>query len=158
MKNQIIKLLTKHIELPEKQINSLLEIPPSQEFGDYSFPCFNLSKIMKKPPEKIATKLKTKILANFPPQIEKIETKGPYLNFFINKNQLAENLIKKILKEKNNYGKTKHKTQNIMVEFPSPNTNKPLHLGHLRNMSIGDRKSTRLNSSHIPLSRMPSFA
>lgn len=136
-KEQIIKLLKK-----QNIKNIILEIPPSPELGDYAFPCFSLSKQQKQPPQQIALELSKRLT---PTQIiTKIQPTGPYINFFINKNKSAEIILKKILKEKDNYGKTKSKKQTIMVEYPSPNTNKPLHLGHLRNISIGDSISNIL--------------
>jgi len=120
-KKEIVKLLQKELKIKD----IVLEIPPSN-FGDYAFPCFKLEN-----PNEKAKELASKIKANF---LDKVEARGPYLNFFINKKYLAENTIKQILKEKDNYGKEKEK---IMVEYETPNTNKPLHLGHLRNASIG---------------------
>ncbi len=137
MKQLIIKLLKKSVPLDEKEIYNLIEIPPSTELGDYAFPCFVLSKKLKKSPTQIAQDLEQKI--ELPKEIEKIETKGPYLNFFTNKKIFAEKTVKEILDKKENYGKTNIlNKKRIMIEFPSPNTNKPLHLGHLRNMSIGE--------------------
>ncbi len=58
--------------------------------------------------------------------IEKAEAKGPYLNLYLNH--------KKLLKKKE---KKNHEGKKILIEFSSPNTNKPLHLGHLRNDFLG---------------------
>ena len=64
---------------------------------------------------------------------------GPYLNVFLAKGDLASNVLDKVLKEKENYGKTSSLSgKRIMIEFSSPNTNKPLHLGHLRNDALGE--------------------
>ncbi len=126
---EIIKILKKETKL--KEIN--LEIP-KQEFGDYAFPCFVLAKTLKKNPNEIAQDLAKKIkLSNL---INKVEVKGPYLNFFCDKGKLADDVIKDVLKQKDKYGSQKEK-KTVLVESPGPNTNKPLHLGHLRNMSLG---------------------
>jgi arginyl-tRNA synthetase len=128
------------IDFPEEKIKDLIEIPPSHEMGDFAFPCFPLSKIAKENPNKIAINLRKnmKLRAG----ISEIETSGPYVNFFIDRKSLALQLIDRIKKEKGSYGKPREisKTKS-MVEFPSPNTNKPLHLGHLRNISIGESVS-----------------
>ena len=113
-----------------------LEIPPDASFGDYALPCFSFAREFRKNPNDIAQDLAKKIKLEKP--ISRIAVKGPYINFFINKPEMAELTIQNILKEKDNYGKTKKKKEKIMVEFSSPNTNKPQHLGHVRNNILGD--------------------
>ncbi|MDD5253722.1 MAG: arginine--tRNA ligase [Candidatus Nanoarchaeia archaeon] len=127
---EIKKLLNPHI----KQIQIVLEIPKNPEFGDYSFPCFSLSKLMKKSPVDLANEISSKLKRT--DLIDKIEAVGPYINFFINKEKLNQFTLEKVLKEKENYGNLKQ-NQLILIESPGPNTNKPLHLGHLRNMALG---------------------
>ena len=136
-KEELIKLLKKETKLEDIR----LEVPPDPALGDYAFPCFALAKTMKKAPAEIAKDLAKKLRLDF---IEKIEIKGPYLNFFLKKELFAEKVIKKILKEKEDYGKGSEKKK-IIIEFPSPNTNKPLHLGHVRNMAIGQSVTSLLN-------------
>ncbi|MDP7140915.1 MAG: arginine--tRNA ligase [Candidatus Woesearchaeota archaeon] len=132
LKEYIIKELKKATKL--KEIN--LEIPPSSNFGDYAFPCYPLAKILKKNPNDIAVNLSKKIEKN--DIIQKIETNGPYINFFVNKSAFSKAILTKIFKEKGEYGLSNiGKKEKVMVEYSSPNTNKPLHLGHLRNDSIG---------------------
>ncbi len=114
--------------------NIILEIPPKQNLGDFAFPCFQLSKKTNKKANEIALELSKKIkLPNF---ISKIEVSGPYLNFFINKLIITKLVIKNIQKEQDNYAKS-HRKGKILIESPGPNTNKPLHLGHLRNILLG---------------------
>jgi len=136
MKQDIIKELQKITKLDKKIIENKLETPPNPELGDYAFPCFILSSKLKKSPQDIAQDLSKEI------KLKDTELKpdGPYLNFFIDKRKFSEDIIKQILKEKEKFGKQKN-NKKTMVEFPSPNTNKPLHLGHLRNMSIGESVS-----------------
>src|SRR3989344_5658519 len=141
-KNHIVKLLKKSTTLNEKDISSILEVPPNPNFGDYSFPCFLLSKELKKNPVEIATDLAR--LFEEDNYIEKVECKGAYVNFFINKSKFNEIILKEILKKKEDYGKINIKKEKIVVEYPSPNTNKPLHLGHVRNMLIGQSISNIL--------------
>jgi len=129
-KNKILNLLKKQTGL--KTIN--LETPP-ESFGDYSFPCFQLSKKLKKSPNEIALDLSKKIKADF---LEKTETKGPYLNFFIKKEKLTELILKKIQKEKENYGSKKNNKKTYIVEYFHANTHKGVHIGHIRNISIGE--------------------
>lgn len=132
MKEKIISLLEKETKLSKKEIETILEIPPSQELGDYAFPCFILSKNLKKNPVQIAQDLSNKISDK---NIEKVEAKGPYLNFFLNSQELTKKTLSKILKEKDKYGKKKS-GRLVLIESPGPNTNKPLHLGHIRNIIL----------------------
>ena len=141
MQDKIISLLKKHIKLNEIQ----LEIPPSPDLGDYAFPCFQLAKKKKKSPNDIAEHLASSL--PLPKGIKKIISIGPYLNFYLDKQLLASNLLKIILKEKDNYGSSNlGKKEKILVEFISPNTNKSLHLGHLRNGLLGESLSNILES------------
>ena len=113
-RQEIIKILEKETKLNEKEIEALLEKPPSLEFGDFAFPCFLLSKKLKKAPHLIAEELLKKIKPNN--KISKIEVKGPYLNFFINKKLWNKEVIEKVLKEGENYGKGKKKKEKIEIK------------------------------------------
>jgi len=104
--------------------------------GDFAFPCFSLSKIFRKNPVIIAAELSRSI--SLPKEIENVTAINGYLNFFINKELLSKNVLTMAVSD--NYGK-QQREQKIVIEFSSPNSNKPLHLGHLRNMSIGDSVS-----------------
>ncbi|MBW2981717.1 arginine--tRNA ligase [Candidatus Woesearchaeota archaeon] len=131
-KKEVINLLKKELKL--KDVN--LSTPPDPKLGDYAFPCFVLAKELKKNPVEIAKELSEKIKPAG--LIKKTEQAGPFLNFFIDKQKIASKLIPLILK--GDYGKGKN-NKKIMVEFISPNTNKSLHLGHIRNGLLGEALS-----------------
>ena len=139
-KQQIIKFLNQ--EIKEKLDENILEIPPNEELGDYAFPCFILSKKLKKSPIDISKdleKLKT------PTFIEKIEAKGPYLNFFIEKTKFIEQTLNKIKKEKDKYGSSNTgKGKKALIEHTSINPNASPHVGRARNAIIGDSVSRLL--------------
>jgi len=107
----------------------LLEKPKS-EFGDYAYPCFNFSQKIRKNPNEAAKEIAEKL------KEYKTQVLGPYINFFIDDNYL-KNVIKEILEQKEEFGKQKPNNKKIVIEYPGPNTNKPLHLGHVRNMVLG---------------------
>lgn len=135
MQQQIINILKKHTKLKEIK----LEAPPSQDLGDFAFPCFELAKIQKKNPAELAADLAKKISPVKGKGIEKIQAIGPYLNFFLSKSEINEFVLKKILKEKDKYGsKNLGKNQKIMIEFSQPNTHKAFHIGHLRGTCLGE--------------------
>lgn len=146
MREVIIKLLKKSLEeagaeLKEEEIGKFIEIPKNHEMGDYAFPCFFLVNKLKQEPDQIAIEIR-KNIGNIPQELEDIQSVGPYINFFVNRKELAVNLVKEISRKKEKFGKSViGKGTRTMVEFPSPNTNKPLHVGHLRNMSLGESVS-----------------
>ena len=137
-KEAIAKLLVKETKLEEDEILASLEVPANPELGDIAFPCFKLSPILKKNPVQIAKELESKI--KLPKGIEKIKATGPYLNFFLEKSELAVDVVKKILREKASFGKGKNK-QKVMIEFSQPNTHKAFHVGHIRGTSLGESLS-----------------
>ena len=110
-----------------------LERPPKGINADLALPCFALAKERKRDPtiiaQDIATSLKPKGL------IKAIRAEGPYVNFYADWNRIGNEVLKDVLS--GNYGKGPSKKEKIMVEYSSPNSNKPLHIGHLRNDSIG---------------------
>ena len=111
---------------------SLLEKPPKAELGDYAVPCFTFAKKLKKNPQEIAKDIVNKIDKT---GFNKIKAFGPYVNFFIKKDIFAQ-VLNEIHKCKQSYGTFPINKKTVLVEGPSPNTNKPLHLGHVRNMTI----------------------
>ncbi|MBN1502773.1 arginine--tRNA ligase [Candidatus Woesearchaeota archaeon] len=114
----------------------VLEKPPDPTMGDYAFPCFSLAKHLKKNPAQIAKDLAGQIKPD--QYISNIKAIGPYVNFFVNKEELAKDILSEIYQKKGKYGSGKRKKGIVMIESPGPNTNKPLHLGHVRNMVLGN--------------------
>jgi arginyl-tRNA synthetase len=131
-KDKIVELIK--IVIPDQEI--FIEKPSDPNMGDFAFPCFLLAKIMKKNPSKIAQDIAHMIPED--EMLEKVEAVGPYINFFLNTHEIANQLIPEIIFKKEEYGRSEHEIKKtVLVESPSPNTNKPLHLGHLRNMLLG---------------------
>lgn len=142
-KKLVAERIKENVDLELNSIEKIIEIPPRPEMGDYSFPCFQLAKVFKKAPNVIADELKNKInTENF----YKIENLGPYLNFFVDRNMFAKDVINKILTEKDNYGKSPERAdKNVVVEFSSPNIAKPFHVGHLFSTAIGNSLYKMMN-------------
>ncbi len=132
------KYRKKLVSLIKKQIDGDIDlaVPPDSTFGDYALACFPFAKQLKKDPVGIANDLKEKIKA--PSFVEKIETKGPYLNFFLDKSVLAKEIIDSVLKEKEKYGQQSLGSEKVMIEFSQANTHKAFHIGHVRGTSLGE--------------------
>lgn len=130
------KLEEKDIGLSSEEIYKLIEIPPQEKMGDYSFPCFQLAKTLRKNPALIATEMASALeLEDF----AEIKNVGPYINFFLDRKKFENEVINTIIEKKENYGKSDiGKGKTAIVEFSSVNIAKPFHIGHIRSTVIGD--------------------
>lgn len=119
-----------------EEIEAKIEIPKDKKNGDFAYPCFNLAKILKNSPINIANNIKENIKLD--DSISKVEVVNGFLNFYLNGENIANDVLAKILDEKENYGSTNEGNgTNIIVEYSSPNIAKPFHLGHFRNTVLG---------------------
>lgn len=133
----IVRLLAAKTNLSEDEIDKCVEIPPDPKMGDYAFPCFSLSKMLKKPPAKIASELADCLHPVSP--IKEIKATGPYLNFFLDKIICAEVVLRKIMHEGAAYGcDTIGKEKTVVIDYSSPNIAKHLAVHHLRSALIGN--------------------
>lgn len=135
-KLEVAKKISNLIDMEVEEIMELMEIPPQPTMGDYAFPCFQLAKVMRKSPNMITKELAEKVDKDL--IVEKVESAGGYLNFFINKEEYTKHIIGEILKKGENYGKAEgNNDKTVLVEFSSPNIAKPFHIGHLFTTVIG---------------------
>lgn len=134
----IIDGLVPLTKLQAQAISDLLEIPPQPHLGDYAFPCFTLAKTLRKAPAAIAADLSGQLGQSLS-FIDRIETSGGYLNFFIDRATLVSQTVRDTLTAGNQLGRsTQGEGQTILVEFSSPNIAKPFHVGHAFTTILGN--------------------
>ncbi|MDQ4050628.1 MAG: arginine--tRNA ligase [Thermoproteota archaeon] len=115
--------------------------PPQQSFGDLSSNvAFLLSKHLKKPPPKIATEIAEAIRPRIKGSyILSVDSIGGHINLKANYARLSPATISFILSHPDSYGYPNiGQGRHIVIEHTSVNPNKALHVGHMRNVIIGD--------------------
>ena len=124
------------------------EQPPKPEMGDLAFPMFVYSKILRKAPQVLAQKVAEKLEGMEKSEVPgTVSQAGGYLNVFIDRPGVIKETLITVFSLGEEYGKSKDFSgKKIMVEFSCPNTNKPLHLGHLRNDALGESITNILKS------------
>lgn len=140
-----------------------VETPPKPEMGDLGVPMFTLAKSYRMAPPAIAqgvaaviasfVEKKTEIGGVDVSSLGTVLAVGPYVNVKLNKASAAVDILRLIEKQGDDYGslnaegKKPLSGRRVMVEYSSPNTNKPLHLGHMRNDALGESVSRILKKA-----------
>jgi len=147
IKKELENSLRKNIDPENKlDIEIVFSRPPDFKLGDIATPLsFELAKKLKKNPIQIAKDIAETII--LPKGVEKAETTGGYINFFFDRKYFSKETTKKIIIEDKNYGKGSKKKEKVMVEYSQPNTHKSFHIGHLRNVCLGDALSNIMEFS-----------
>jgi arginyl-tRNA synthetase len=125
----------------------ITEYPPKPEMGDIGFPMFSYAKSLKKNPATLAADIASIVNSGFRQKTDgEARAVGPYLNIFLDRDSITQGVL-----GRNTEGDWSHEKpmagKKIMVEFSCPNTNKPLHLGHLRNNALGESLSRVLQEA-----------
>ena len=139
---EVARLVSKAAKVNTADALNLLEEPPSPELGDVAFPCFGLAKEWKKSPARIAQQLAQDIKPELP--VATAIATGPYVNFYLNKAVVAEEALTK-------RRKLPKRKERVMVEHSNGNTHKEAHIGHLRNLFLGDSIVRVMRAAGFPV-------
>lgn len=141
-KSQLADALSKAIE-STVAINEL-ETPPDRTMGDFAYPCFRLSKTLRKAPPLIAQEIAAKVAPMVSDREFTVKAVGPYVNFTITQDHLMETVVKDLLTSDASrpYGSLpKNSRPKWVFEFSSPNVAKPFQIYHLRTTIVGSSLS-----------------
>ena len=123
--------------LDQDSLVTWLEYPPDVNMGDLAFPCFKLSKIMRRSPVQIASALAEKVVA-LCDCVESAENVNGYLNMRIKGADLISRVLPEILEKGDKYGAPCFgEGKTVVLDYSSPNVAKPFHIGHLGTTVIG---------------------
>ncbi len=129
------------LEVPSELFDQLhFAAPPEPHMGDRGFPCFVLARQMRKSPDAIATAVAEQIQKSLTEDdlISEVSTAGPYVNLRLHPGRLAQIVVGEALQSGDRFGSDcVTAPEHVMIEYSAPNTNKPQHLGHVRNNLIG---------------------
>lgn len=132
--NSVVSALSEAAGLDEARVRQDLEVPPEVGMGDYAYPCYTLASEHGSDPSSLADDLADTVSHG---DIAWCTSQGPYVNIRLRAEaKLAADLV----------AKPSLGSDTIIVESPSPNTNKPLHLGHALNMVLGQAVANILSS------------
>ena len=137
IKEGIERTLKELLKIEEIPFN----VPPERELGDLSSAvCLSMAKERRESPMKIAQEMAERLRSKLPPYVQAIGVSAPgYLNFKVDWPALAQDLIPRILREGELFGKpVSPPKKKVFIEHTSVNPNKAMHVGHLRNAVLGD--------------------
>ena len=140
--NKVFDILKDHISASNEDVFNMIE-RPKNDFGDFSIPMFRFSKELKKNPAMIASEVSEKL--NF--DYAKSSSTGPFININFDEDKVSREFLELL------DFKFESKDKKVVIEYPSPNTNKPLHIGHLRNMLLGNSVSNILEENGFEVIR-----
>ncbi len=114
----------------------MLERPANSKLGDFALPCFPFAKALRKSPVAIAEEIAGSLTH---PSIRKTEAVNGYVNIFLNRTAITDDILRIILDKSVNYGSSNEGNDGVVtIDLSSPNIAKPFSMGHLRSTVIGN--------------------
>jgi arginyl-tRNA synthetase len=148
VRSAIVEILSKASGATPEAVLGSIEVPPDSALGDLaSTIAFSLAKQQRKNPAILASEMLVILreLIKSEPLIRSVETKGPYINVFLDRGFFAKATIAAVNQSGKNYGKSSEfNSKRALIEFPAVNPSKPWHIGHTRNAILGDALSNIL--------------
>ncbi|MBE3130403.1 MAG: arginine--tRNA ligase, partial [Acidobacteria bacterium] len=134
------------------------ETPPKPEMGDIAFPMFPFARALRKAPPLIAQEVVKRIgrsASGAAAPGGDVAAAGPYVNVRLDRISVIQEVLQEVEAEGARYGKSGALAgARIVLEFSCSNTNKPLHIGHLRNDAIGESLSRILAEAGAELRKV----
>jgi arginyl-tRNA synthetase len=130
----IVAALPEGTDLTVDEVAGLLAPPPKPELGDLAFPCFRLAKALRKAPPQIAADLAAALAHGG--LIAATRATGPYLNVSLDLGHAAALVLGPLAGGRPPSAPAR--SERVMVEYSQPNTHKAFHVGHMRNLCLGD--------------------
>lgn len=138
----LVSFLPKDAGLGVEEVANLLGATPNPELGDLAFPCFRLAKVLRKGPPQIAKELAKELVEALGQEgsgsglIAEARATGPYLNLRVDLGHAAALALAPLARDEPPTPPARD--QRVMVEYSQPNTHKAFHVGHMRNLCLGD--------------------
>ncbi len=127
-----------NINVDVSTLYELFSTPPNDDLGQIAFPCFSFAKTLRMGPPQISAKIAQELEKLSNPYLKKINPTGPYLNFELNIGEIGNNIFGEIISGEFFKKELLKDPPSTLLEYSQPNTHKELHVGHMRNLCLGN--------------------
>lgn len=124
------------LQVPEADIQAMIEYPPNRALGDLALPCFRFAKVLRRNPQDIAADLVTALETN--DGFASVTQAGGYVNVQLARPSAAKQVVLQIRTDCDSFLSTRRlRGHRAVIDYSSPNIAKPFGVGHLRSTMIG---------------------